>query len=101
MGLVGLLAVAGAHGSYLAVGGAAANLGLSGGPYRHRERVIRRLESLKASLAAGMAPSPGSTVTPPPFSRPLISSSFLIFLDFSLEFVDFLGLVWSPIDGMV
>ncbi|XP_038980565.1 polygalacturonase QRT3-like [Phoenix dactylifera] len=62
MGLVGLVALAGAHGSYPAVGGAA-NLGLSGGPYRQRERVIRRLETLKASLAAGTAPSPASPIT--------------------------------------
>lgn len=62
-GLVGLFAVAGVDGGYPVVGGAA-KLGLSGNPYRHRERVVRRMESLKASLAAGTAPSPSPPVTP-------------------------------------
>ncbi|XP_010941687.2 polygalacturonase QRT3-like [Elaeis guineensis] len=62
MGLVGLLAVADVDGGYPVVGGAA-KLGLSSNPYRHRERVVRRVESLKASLAAGTAPSPSPPIS--------------------------------------
>ncbi|KAG1365109.1 polygalacturonase QRT3-like [Cocos nucifera] len=62
MGLVGLLVVAGVDGGYPVVDGAA-KLGLSGNPYRHRERAVRRMESLKASLAAGTAPSPSPPIS--------------------------------------